>query len=423
MTRATGPTSADQALFRPQVVMNTGMPANPRRVSPPVAAKTLVWVSLMACFGLLVLLWCGHYSARQRVEGYLADVESVLPVHAGREGTITRMLVRPGQMVRKHQALFTISGEQISSDGSSLLSSQMQVLEKQQQSVAQRARLERAAWVSKRQSLEASTQSAGRQLQALARQLELQRAMISRRTLDARRASLLLEQGHIARATADQASERQLEAELVLQELLDRGEAVANHRRQLRAQLQSEQARVDAEQLRLNETTLQLQAELGRLRARWESLAQAPRAGLVGDVRAGVGGNVSADETVVTLHSGLEPVVAELAVPTRLMPVLSQSLGVRIEIEDSLDPGGGHLDASILEVSATPLAAGDVFGPILLRQAAYKVRVAISPQSLEAVHRGLLLPNRHVTALLIGPPRRLLHWILQPLRELASAVS
>jgi multidrug efflux pump subunit AcrA (membrane-fusion protein) len=403
--------------------MNSGMPANPPRVSPPVAVKTLVWVSLIACCGLLVLLWRGHYSARQRVEGYLSDVESVLPVHAGREGTITRMLVRPGQWVRKHQALFTISGEQVTSDGSSLLSSQMRVLEKQQQSVEQRARLDRAAWISKKQSLESSAQSAGRQLDTLARQQELQRALISRRTLNARRANRLLEQGHIARATAEEASERQLEAELVLQELLDRGEALANHGRQLWAQLESEQARMDAEQLRLNEITLQLQAELGRLRARWESLTQAPRAGFVGDVRAGVGRSVTAGDTVVTLHSGLEPVVADLAVPTRLMPVLSQSLGIRIEIEDSLDPGGGPLDASILEVSSTPLAAGDLFGPMLLRQAAYKVRVAISPHSLEAVHRGLLLPNRHVTALLIGPPRPLLHWILQPLRELASAVS
>lgn len=421
-TSLTGPWSGSDSLFRRQVARGNRLAA-PGQICPPLAGRVLAWTSLAASLALLSLLWIGSYSGRQRVEGYLADAESVLAVDAGREGTISRIMVRPGQSIRQGQALFTVSGEHVASDGASPLSSQIRALENQLASLAERTRLIEAAWLSRRQSMQSSTSSLDRQLEALAKQQDLLQERVARRTVDSQRSRQLLEQGHIARAVFDLALERQTEAALALQGLVERVEAVSDRRKQLLLQLDSEQARVQMEHLELRATGLQLQAELDRLHAQRETLALAPRAGMVGDLRASIGSSVRAGETVLTVYSGHEPVVANLAVPTQLMPVFSQSLGIRLEIEDSLDPGRQPLEARVLEVSATPLTPGDAFGPMRLRYAAYRVRVAISARSLESVRSGLLLPNRQVTAVLVGPPRPLLHWILQPLRDLSRAVS
>lgn len=414
--------SDGSGLFRTQVLRSAPHQARPSGLATPPAARLFGWLAALVCAALLAALWQGRYAARQRVQGFLYAADSVLHVTAGRTGRLDQLLVRPGDPVRERQVLFILSGEEYLADGEALITGQADSLAQRRATLRSRRALLQQAWEQQQEAALKRIARLGALAERMAAQVRLHRTALEARRLDVLRTRALAEKGHVPRTALEQARERQLLAQIALEESLLRAGELEDQRDHAESSLLAEHARFRAEDLDLQEQDLQRQAELQRLSARRMSQVLAPRAGIVGDTHAVPGQQLAAGDQVLTLFAPGAPLVAELAVPARIMPSLSEVHTVRLELPDPLQPQPRLVEASVVEVSATPLGAGRYLGPMLLREPAYRLRVRIDRDPADAsADADMAYVNRGVSAQLSGPARPLIQWILQPLRDMGAS--
>src|SRR5438045_844261 len=102
----------------------------------PVATRLLGWLLTAVVTVAIVFLCFAQFSRKQTVSGFLIPAAGTLKVFPAREGFVTVVYVKEGQLVQNGDPLFAVATPQIAADGEDVNSTKLAVLRRQKDRLA-----------------------------------------------------------------------------------------------------------------------------------------------------------------------------------------------------------------------------------------------------------------------------------------------
>lgn len=410
-------------LFRQQVLDRNGTLDGPLLMRTPPFVLVLSLSAIVTTVLIVSLLWRGQYSARLSVPGYLHSASSVLQVTATRDGRLGKVFVSPLATVTRGQPLFELLATDESTSTQYLLVQQLEKLAERHDLLDKKQQALSRAWQLKSQSMVAESTLLQEQRQQLLKKQDLLSQQLDLRTRQEKRMLSLASRGYIPEQELLNSGEQVLLTRVHLLELQQNIAAnklqqdAIQHRHSVEdSEWSATQFDMAAQKSLLESASLELQQSMAKT-------VLAPRDGKIGEIHAFQGSQVSGRQTVLSLYQPGGPMLAELAIPARLMPSISAGMQVRMNLDDSLAPARAQLRGTVTAISATPLAAGAKMGPLTLVETSFRAQVRLDPLPTQINSDSLAGIHRIVSAQLIGPPRAVIHWLLKPLQQLKHSVA
>ena len=381
----------------------------------------LVTIGVLAvAVAIASFLFLAHYTRKATVDGVLSPDRGLIRLVPAEAATVIERRVQEGQAVRAGDVLFVLA------------------LERPRLLAEAQAEVRRS--LSERQRV---LQDAARQQQGLA---EAQRAALDRRlaALQAERAQvereIALQQQRLLLA---QQAERRLEAlrneqfisdaqVLTKKEELLALQAQAEGLQRQRTALDREQARLEGERLSLPLLARSAQggierdlAALSREAAEQDSerrlIVRAPQDGMISALLAEPGQAVSPASAMASLVPQGAVLQAQLYAPSSAVGFVRPGQAVRLRLEAFPYQKFGQLEGRVLQVSRTPLAAGELAALTLAgmqaqppAEALFRITVALDEASAAALPQPLVAGMR-LQADVMLERRRLVEWLFEPL--------
>jgi membrane fusion protein len=374
---------------------------------------------------MLGVLVFGHYTRHERVDGALVPSGGLIGVAPMSSGIVVRALVHEGDAVKAGQALLEVSSEQ---DSAALGNTRAAVLDqlhikqtRLQSELSETSQLT----ASQRQELTGRVAMLQAQVKQIGEQVALQKERVdSSRALYEQWANLR-ESGVITKLQILQQHDITLQNEVQLKEL---------NRQQLGTQQQLAQAQSELQQLPAN-----LQTKRDELARQVADVAQsiseneAQRAvvlratadGTVANMLVHVGQAVAAQQTLLTVlptHASLQ---AELWLPSKAAGFVSPGDRVVLRYQAYPYQRFGQHSGRVDVVSRSAVAPAELARLLghEVTEPRYRVLVSLDAQQVEAYgQREALKPGMGLDADILLDRRRLIEWVLDPMRGMVHAV-
>jgi membrane fusion protein len=143
---------------------------------------------------------------------------------------------------------------------------------------------------------------------------------------------------------------------------------------------------------------------------------RAPAAGRVSMLQATVGQTADPRRLQLEILPSNSVLQAELFIPTRAAGFVQVGQEVRLLYEAFPYQKFGTYKGRIIKLSQTILTATDVYGPVALKEPAYKATVALARPDIDADGKKITLQSDMLlTADIVLERRSILGWLLNPL--------
>jgi len=382
-------------------------------------------VSLTVMCGLLVgialavgaWLSLGEYTRKAHVRGVLVPDRGWIRLVAPQLATVTERRVSQGQSVHAGDVLFVLSIDQRAGDGSTQQRVQRSLRARQDslsETFEARQRLSREQEAALTQRLAGLRQ----ELVQIDSETELQRQRLALSQQTLARLESLREERFVSSAQINTKGEEvlALRAQLVALErqrsaLMREVTALEGQRRELPLQ---ERARAGE----LQRAAQALAQESAENEARHELLIRAPQDGTLAAVLAEPGQSVSPDVALASLVPADARLQAHLYAPSSALGFIRAEQAVRMRVAAFPYQKFGHQTGSVLQVSSTPLQAGELAAlPLATKpdEPLYRVTVSLDQQHVVAYGREQpLAAGMQLDADVMLERRRLVEWMFAP---------
>ncbi len=422
-----GKLAVPHGLFRQEVV-------NARRgewlgsiiVATPLSRWLLTLLALALAASILIFLFVGRYTRRETVTGQLVPSAGLLNIVAPGTGTISRLDVRDGQVVKAGEVLLTVSSEQDSAalgDTHALVGRQLD---------AQRSRLQgdlrNQQQLSQQQAaaLRAKTTLLHAQLAQIVGQLAIQQQQVDSNQHMLERMQPLAAKGYVSGLQIQQQRAAALNAQ-------------AQYKALVRQQLDTRQ-QLDATQQQLAQLPLDVAGKVNdtqrQIATVTQSMAQnemqravvlrAPRDGVVSSVLLKAGQMVSAGQPLLSILPAGSRLQAQLLVPSRAIGFIEPGNQVVMRYRAFAYQKFGQQYGRVIDISRSALnppelaallggqPSGQQVEPV------YRVQVALDSQSVVAYGKPeSVKPGMALEADILMDRRRLIEWVFEPLYGMA----
>jgi membrane fusion protein len=405
-------------LFRPEAVeAHRQQWMGEVRLVRPVSLSVLVVVLVVVAIVVGAWLVLGEYTRKAHVRGVLVPDRGWIRLVSPQLATVAERRVTQGQAVRAGDVLFVLTLDQHLGDGTAQQRVQRSLRARQEslnETLEARQRLSREQEVALAQRLAALRQEVA-QIDTES-QLQRQRLTLSQQTLA--RLESLREERFVSSAQINTKGEEvlALRAQLVALErqrstLLREIAALEGQRRELPLQ---ERARAGE----LQRAAQALAQESAEAEARHEMLIRAPQDGTLAAVLAEPGQTVSPDVALASLVPADTRLQAHLYAPSSALGFIRPDQPVRMRVAAFPYQKFGHQAGSVLQVSSTPLQAGELAAlPLAAKpdEPLYRVTVNLERQTVMAYGREQpLAAGMQLDADVMLERRRLVEWMFAP---------
>jgi membrane fusion protein len=396
----------------------------------PVSLTLLTLFVLAVALAAAAFLALGQYTRKAHVVGYLAPNRGVIRLLPPLAATVAERRVAEGQTVHEGDVLFVLAIDRATVGGDTQAAVQ--------------------------QSLAARTGSLREAAQQQARLLAEQRAALEQRAIDMQRELTQID------AEADLHRQRLVLAQQALARLqslqsdhfVSPAQVQGKHEEVLGLQAQlstlqrqraTQQRDIATLQAQARELPLQASARQGEIERDIAALAQAsaesdakqrivvraPRGGVVSTVLADAGQSVTPDVPLASLLPAEARLQAELFAPSSAVGFVRAEQTVLLRYQAYPYQKFGHQSGQVLQVSRTPLQAGELAALPLAGGASsvstgeplYRITVALDKQTVDAYGRAQpLSAGMQIDADVLLDRRRLIEWIFEPVLGLAGKV-
>lgn len=404
-------------LFRPEVAQarRRRLFGTVRLSQPP---SLLAWTAAASAVAILAIgmLLFGAFPRKERVPGYIVPRDGIVQVAASRPGRVTAVSVREGQRVRAGQVLIRLSGETSGADNPGPLTAQLEELDREAAAASQRAT--------------AAITGVGGEHARLLGQIERQRAGVDllKQRLAAQRLNVSIGKDQLARyealaakGYASQVQVNQLRQQLIAatdtvlgleQEINTHSASIDDFRGQVAVLFDK---RAEAEAILKTEQSQLRQKRLDLTTAR--SFAErSPIAGIVANVQAAPGMSPPTGAPLVWIAPENAELEAELLAPSRAIGFIRPGEFVRLRIDAFPYQRFGYVRGRVRSVSATAVEPAGVIGPVVPKEAVYRVHVGLDRDSITAYRRQhRLMPGMQLVAEILIERRNLLQRVADPL--------
>jgi len=374
-----------------------------------VAAGTLTWAALAS------------YARTEPVQGVVASIAPLAKIVAPRAGVVTKVDVRDGDIVAVGATLATVHVEQATESGGTTATTSLVAIEAQRKLAEQRLGLEPARVAAERARLAATIAGAKGQATELIEQLSLQDSMIASTRKSFEEIGGVVANGFITRVESERRHQVWLQAEL--------------QRRSLRQQKDAAIASMIGAQAELAKLPIDSAANASTLQTSIEQLAQsraqqsaeqgytvtAPIAGRVTAVQTAPGRFADGRVPLMTIVPEHATMRVDLYAPSRSMGFVAVGQSVRLLYDAFPYQRFGSFGGHIARVSRTVIAPAEIDAPLQLKEAVYRVEVALDRQTVRVFGADApLQPGMTLAANIVLERRTFLDWLLDPLRAVSN---
>jgi membrane fusion protein len=393
-----------------------------------IARPVPAWVFTLLAAGTALLLigvalW-GHYTRRERVEGYLALDAGAARVLLPDAGRVTDLLIKEGDEVKAGDPMARISLDRSTGKGASTseavaaeMQSRRAILEREQAQL-------RDLGTQQLEQVRRRAKDLANELGQIDAEMKLQEVRIrSARDQVQRYRGLAGEKQFVSEALVKQKIDEVTDQEIKLQSL---------HRQRSQVERDLESAKLEEPSIGLKSRTQveqvsrqmsELQEGLAQVEARRETVIRAPVSGVVTNIAVNLGQSVAADApfaTVLPKGSGLH---VELLVPTRAIGFVKTGQDVMLRYDAFPYERFGQYHGRIVDIGRNVWSPGDRVGPLSAKEPVYRVDVGVDKQSVAALDQEFALrPGMSVNADLLLEKRTLFEWIFEPVIKLKERI-
>jgi membrane fusion protein len=393
-----------------------------------IARPVPAWVFTLLAAGTALLLigvalW-GHYTRRERVEGYLALDAGAARVLLPDAGRVTDLLIKEGDEVKAGDPMARISLDRSTGKGASTseavaaeMQSRRAILEREQAQL-------RDLGTQQLEQVRRRAKDLANELGQIDAEMKLQEVRIrSARDQVQRYRGLAGEKQFVSEALVKQKIDEVTDQEIKLQSL---------HRQRSQVERDLESAKLEEPSIGLKSRTQveqvsrqmsELQEGLAQVEARRETVIRAPVSGVVTNIAVNLGQSVAADApfaTVLPKGSGLH---VELLVPTRAIGFVKTGQDVMLRYDAFPYERFGQYHGKIVDIGRNVWSSGDRVGPLSAKEPVYRVDVGLDKQTVGALDQEFSLrPGMSVNADLLLEKRTLFEWIFEPVIKLKERI-
>jgi membrane fusion protein len=408
--------SASRPLFRPEAVdaQRQQWLGGVQLVRPP----SLAWITAgVVCTALAVcaFLLLGEYTRKATASGVLVPDRGLIRLVPASAGTVTERRVSEGQAVKAGDVLFVLALDR------PLLASDVQAevrrsLDERRRSLSDAARTQQQLAGTQRTALERRLTALDAELAqaALEAGLQRQRLALAEQAL-ARLQSLQAEQ-FISPAQVQNKNEEVLGLRAAAQGLGRQQAALQRERAELEGDLRALPLIAGARVGDLNRDLAQANRDAAEQNAEQRLVVRAPQPGTVSTLLAEPGQSVSPASALATLVPEGATLQAQLYAPSSAVGFVQPGQAVRLRFEAFPYQKFGQQPAHVLQVSRTPLGAGDLAALALPAagpgaEPLFRITVALDgPPVATPLSAGMRLQ-----ADVLLERRRLIEWLFEPL--------
>lgn len=386
---------------------------------PPllISGGILLW-----CIAMGIWLGMSQYARKETVLGWLEPPQGVLRIYANHNGIIKELLVSEGESVKADQPLAIIHGNNSLTNGEGLESQLLQEIAHQQQLLKEQQKRNEERYAQRQVDTTQRITRIEQELQLIEQQTNTLQARKKLLDKQLQRHQQLLDSGHTSLRDWENSKSQALALQAEQQEL---------SRERLQQQRLLDEARSELQQLPQNhadqQTLLATEiSELSQQMAQWEGqqahVIKAPRAGMVSNLRAREGQQVTASQQIplMTLHPEQTRLTVQLLVPARAAGFVQP--GQRIDIRYDAFPFQkfGIYSAKITQLSDTVLLPGELQQvPVSVKEPMYLISAELDSDKVLAYGREFALKSgMTVSADVRLEERSLMRWLLDPLYSL-----
>lgn len=404
-------------LFRSQVIDHQS-----RRLYGHVALTTPLSTRLISALigvivaGLLVAVFTGNYARQEKVTGWLKPDKGLIKLVASQLGTVEKVHVESGQVVKAGDPLVTLDFDIVLSGGSGVVQSAVLEMDEQIAQLESLLRLTEAKYDQEVAMVEGHLLSARMGLPLLENQL----AIVDDRIGKANRVLRMYEDA--SRKGAASALELENRRSNVL--------ALQQSRSGIELDIQTKNSQIENYSKQLSSIPVQRQTELadvlGRLsglRAQKVQLARggsvvmaAPVTGRIASLPISDGQSIRPQQLAISILPIDGRLEAELYVPTRAVGFVKKGQDVRLKFDAFPAQKFGVTHGQIISVSKTIFEPSELPPTLGLTESAYRILVALDQQQVRA--HGDYYPLQSgmtLTAHIVQEDRKLWEVILDPL--------
>ena len=404
-------------LFRAEVLEGRRRRAFGRAV-PLYAGDTLPVVAILvvAVLGLGIWLATGSYARSAMVGGWVVPTGPTARILPAARGTLVALAVRDGQRVRKGDRLGVVEIQSANDLARDPAQQSLDIVARERAALDQQRRLARLANAQEDRRLAASAGQLRVRLAATDRQIALQRARVA----SSQRSFAILGDAHAKKYISEIDYQAQRRAYLEEQARL---QALIVERAALKGQLDDAQAQRQRLPVELGEKLADLDAGDMQLQQRRLDIEggstivlTAPIDGRVTALQARVGQAVGPDRPVMVLLGGDARLAAELYAPSRAIGFARVGQEVRLMYDAFPYQQFGSFRGTITAISRTALAPDEIEAPVKLAEPAYRIRVRLDAQAVEAFGGVYpVQPGMTLKANVILEKQSFLGWLLEPI--------
>lgn len=389
-------------------------------VSTPFSYSIVTFLLFIFVTTALTFIALAAFPRIERVGGYLVPSAGMIIVASPAEGVISALNVYEGQKVMAGQTLGSVSAASEAPINASRIAAQLRGLDTRIAGLRVRQDVAMEAARLELENLQRRETTISAQIERLQDQLDLRKRILQEYEAIEERQRALVERGTVAVSALSEQVIRLLsartsvqESENALETLIAEHEALPIARAQARARAEMEQMMISAE---LNAA----ESERAIIEGRQIFEVNAPFAGSITTVQARSGQRVTSGQTLFSVLPPDTQLQAEVLVPSSAIGFIQIGQSVNLMLDAFPYQRFGTLEGSVTDISATVLPHGGAPLPVQTNAPVYRVRVALSQQTMFA--RGqerALQPGMTLNANIILEERSVLVWLLDPLLSVA----
>lgn len=411
-------TPYSELLFRKQAIKALSK----RPFGRPIAVMPKSWLWLTGLVVLItmtaaVFLSTAEYSRKESVRGWLVSREGVARITHNTAGVVERIPRAAGQFVAVGDPVIYLSRDKYLQDGRNSDHQMIQELQKQLAAIDRRMQLLRAEEVIERESIASQLRGLDEQEHAFSDQKIEQRQRLDAASEKLSRLRSSAQHGAVTEWEVlsqedDRALLRQHRSETRLSEI-----ALKRERVQLQARARTLPVEIEMSVSSLLSERSQLQQKIADYEYERRVVLKSPIAGKLASVEVRAGGTVVPNQLLATVLPEEMTMIAEVYVPSSAIGLIKSGQRVRLTYDAFPQQQFGTFSGEIARISDFILMPAEVPQTFFPREATFKVEIAIQSDTVE-VETGTapLRPGMLLAAEIILESRRLIDWLLEPLR-------
>lgn len=375
-------------------------------------------------------LWFGHFSQTESVRGIVSVAGGVARLDAPKAGVIKDIFVHQGQFVQAGQPIYAVDVTSLSSGGETAVKTELKTLEKTRANLVDE--IQRASQFIDRghtqQAAAASDQVA--LISALDQQEKSLREASAKAKGEVDRARALVKQGYATRDVLNNLEHTAFDFD---HQLIDIKLKRVEYNREFSEKIREIDALYADKQSQKSAAEIQLQAtdaQVADLKTQSGVVVQAQNAGYVLSITAKTGDSVNPGQFVAAIGDPNAKTLIEIDAPAQAVGLIKVGDEAVLKYDAFPYKTFGVQHGVITAISSSAIKGPDLPGPanadtrpVDQRQSLYRVEIRPDSNEIDAYgEKQKLKIGSTLTADLIVERRRLIDWVLDPIRALRGRI-